>query len=215
MINQTTNPMKKVILLLAAMLTFAGMSAQSNDSKNIERYKQLVKLNHQSYETCSNKVKSWGFTLNKEGIINMLTLQMIPFVSNDSKDSTGFVLSVMDDKVMGVGITVGGYSPEGMFARVQQFSNAQNEICKKEGLTDYVCAVKGSFKAKMPGTHAELIALLKELDPNEVKQIVEMWKTPDKKVAASCVYENKRFGKKKPRLDQGIDLTISLTDNRE
>lgn len=207
--------MKKVICLLAALLSFAGMSAQSNDSENIERYKQLLKLNHQSYETCSEQVTSWGFTLNKGGIINMFTLQMNPFVSNDTNDSTGFVLSVMEDKVVGMSLTVGGYDPAGMFARVQQYSNAQNAICEEEGLTEYVCAVKGSFKAKMPGTHAELIALLKELDPNDVKQIVEMWKTPDKKVAASCVYENKRFGKKKPRLDQGIDLTISLTDNRE
>jgi hypothetical protein len=207
--------MKKVIFLIATLLSFAGMSAQNNDDENIERYKQLLKLNHQSYETCSNKVNSWGFTLNKGGIINMFTLQMNPFVSNNSNDSTGFVLSVMEDKVVGMSLTVGGYDPVGMFARVQKFSDAQNAICEEEGLTDYVCAVKGSFKAKMPGTHAELIALLKELDPNEVKQIVEMWKTPDKKVAASCVYENKRFGKKKPRPDQGIELTISLTDNRE
>jgi len=207
--------MKKVILLLAALLTFAGMSAQSNDNENIERYKQLLKLNHQSYETCSEQVTSWGFTRNNEGIINMLTMQMIPFVNNDTNDTTGFVLNVMDDKVMGIGLTVGGYDPVGMFARVQQFSDAQNTICEEEGLTNYVCAVKGSFKAKMPKTHAELMELLKELDANEVKQIVEMWKTPDKKVAAGCVYENKRFGKKKPRLNQGIEITISITDNRE
>lgn len=207
--------MKKVIFLLAALLSFAGMSAQNNDNENIERYKQLLKLNHQSYETCINKVNSWGFTLNKSGIINMFTLQMTPFVSNGTSDSTGFVLSVMEDKVVGMSLTVGGYDPESMYARVQKFSDAQNAICEEEGLTDYVCAVKGSFKAKMPETHAELIELLKELDGNEVKQIVEMWKTPDKKVAAGCVYENKRFGKKKPRPDQGIELTISLTDNRE
>ena len=207
--------MKKVILLITALLTFAGMSAQSNDNENIERYKQLLKLNHQSYETCSNKVNSWGFTLNKGGIINMFTLQMNPFVSNDTNDSTGFVLSVMEDKVVGMGLTVGGYDPESMFARVQNFSDAQNAICEEEGLTDYVCAVKGSFKAKMPETHAELIELLKELDSQEVKQIFEMWKTPDKKVAATCVDENKRFGKKKPKASQGIELTISLTDNRE
>ena len=207
--------MKKVILLFAALLTFAGMSAQSNDNKNIKRYKQLLKLNHQSYETCSKQLTSWGFTLNKNGIINMLTLQMNPFVSNDTNDSTGFVLSVMEDKVIGMSLTVGGYDPVGMFARIQQFSDAQNAICEEEGLTEYVCAVKGSFKAKMPETHAKLIELLKELDANEVKQIVEMWKTPDKKVAAGCVYDNKRFGKKKPRPDQGIELTISLTDNRE
>jgi len=207
--------MKKVILLLAAILTFAGVSAQSNDSKNIKRYKQLVKLNHQSYETCSKQVTDWGFTLNKNGIIDMFTMQMRPFASNDTNDTTGFMLSVMDDRVIGMGLTVGGYNPAKMFARVQQFSDAQNEICVEEGLTEYVCAVKGSFKAKMPGTHAELIALLKELDPNEVKQIVEMWKTPDKKAAATCVYDNKRFGKKKPRPDQGIELTISITDNRE
>lgn len=207
--------MKKVILLLAAMLTFLGMSAQSNDGKNIDRYKQLLKLNHQSYETCSEQVTSWGFTLNKNGIINMLTLQMNPFVSNDTNDTTGFMLSVMDDKVIGMGLTVGGYDPVKMFARVQQFSDAQNAICVEEGLTDYVCAVKGSFKALMPETHDKLIELLKELDSNEVKQIVEMWKTPDKKVAATCVYDNKRFGKKKPRPDQGIELTISITDNRE
>ena len=72
--------MKKVILLFAALLAFAGMSAQSNDNKNIKRYKQLLKLNHQSYETCSKQLTSWGFTLNKNGIINMLTLQMNPFV---------------------------------------------------------------------------------------------------------------------------------------
>lgn len=214
-INNTSHPMKKVILILAAMLTFLGMSAQSNDGKNIDRYKQLLKLNHQSYETCSEQVTSWGFTLNKNGIINMLTLQMNPFVSNDTNDTTGFMLSVMDDKVIGMGLTVGGYDPVKMFARVQQFSDAQNAICVEEGLTDYVCAVKGSFKAQMPETHAKLIELLKELDGNEVKQIVEMWKTPDKKVAATCVYENKRFGKKKPRPDQGIELTISITDNRE
>jgi hypothetical protein len=207
--------MKKVILLLAAILTFAGVSAQNNDSQNIKRYKQLVKLNHQSYETCSKQVTSWGFTLNKNGIIDMFTMQMKPFASNDTNDTTGFVLSVMNDKVIGMSLTVGGYNPAKMFARVQQFSNAQNAICVEEGLTEYVCAVKGSFKAKMPETHAKLIELLKELDGNEVKQIVEMWKTPDKKVAATCVYENKRYGKKKPRPDQGIELTISISDNRE
>ena len=207
--------MKKVILFIAALLTFAGMSAQSNDSENIERYKQLLKLNHQSYETCSEQVTSWGFTLNKGGIINMFTLQMNPFVSNDTSDSTGFVLSVMEDKVVGMSLTVGGYDPVGMFARVQKFSDAQNAICEEEGLTNYVCVVKGSFKAKMPETHDALIELLKELDANEVRQIMEMWKTPDKKVAATCVYENKRFEKKRPRADQGIELTISLTDNRE
>ena len=42
--------MKKTILFLAALLTFAGMSAQSNDSLNITRYKQLLKLNRQSYD---------------------------------------------------------------------------------------------------------------------------------------------------------------------
>lgn len=207
--------MKKFILLFAALLTFAGMSAQSNDNKNIERYEQLLKLIHQSYETCSQEVTSWGFTLNKSGIINMFTLQMNPFTCDDVNDSTGFVLSVMEDKVVGMSLTVGGYDPAGMFARVQKFSDAQNAICEEEGLTDYVCAIKGSFKAKMPSTHAEFIELLKELDGNEVKQIVEMWKTPDKKVAATCVYENKRFGKKKPKASQGIELTISLTDNRE
>ena len=207
--------MKKTILLLAALLTFAGMSAQNNDSKNIERYQQLLKLNHQSYETCSNEVTSWGFSLNESEIINMFTLQMTPFVSNNVNDSTGFVLSVMDDKVIGMSLIVRGNGPLSMFARVQQFSDAQNAICEKEGYNDYVCAVKGSFKAKMPKTHDELIELLNELDGKEVKQIVEMWKSPDKKVAASLVYENKRFGKKKPRPDQNIELTIALTDNRE
>ena len=42
-----------------------------------------------------------------------------------------------------------------------------------------------------------------------------MWKSQDKKVAATFVYENKRFGKKKPRANQGIEITIALTDNRE
>ena len=190
------------------------MSAQSNDSKNIKRYKQLVKLNHQSYETCSKQVTSWGFTLNKNGIIDMFTMQMKPFASNDTNDTTGFMLSVIDDRVIGMGLTVGGYNPAKMFARVQQFSDAQNAICVEEGLTEYVCAVKGSFKAKMP----ETVAVLENgafLCANEVKQIVEMWKTLDKKVAATCVYDNKRFGKKKPRPDQSIELTISISDNRE
>ena len=207
--------MKKTILFLAALLTLAGVSAQSNDSLNITRYKQLLKLNRQSYDTCSAKVTSWGFTLNKGGIINMFTLQMNPFASNDVNDSTGFVLSVIDDNVVGMSLTVGGYNPVGMFSRVQQFSDAQNEICEQEGLTDYVCSVKGSFKTVLPKTHEELIELLKELDCQEVKQIFEMWKSQDKKEAASFVYENKRFGKKKPRPDQGIEIIISLTDNRE
>lgn len=207
--------MKKVILFLAALLTFAGMSAQNNDNLNIIRYKQLLKLNRQSYEICSAEVTSWGFTLNKGGIINMFTLQMNPFASNDVNDSTGFVLSVIDDNVVGMSLTVGGYDPVGMFARVQKFSDAQNEICEQEGLTDYVCSVKGSFKTVLPKTHEELIELLKELDGQEVKQIFEMWKSQDKKVAATFVYENKRFGKKKPRANQGIEITIALTDNRE
>ena len=207
--------MKKVILFLAALLTIAEVSAQSNDSINIKRYKQLLKLNHQSYETCSTEVTSWGFTLNKGGIINMFTMQMNPFVSNDISDSTGFFLNVMDDNVIGMSLTVGGYNPVGMFARVQKFSDAQNEICEQQGLTDYVCSVNGSFKTLLPKTHEELIELLKELDCHEVKQIFEMWKSQDKKVAATFVYENKRFGKKKPRPNQGIEITIALTDNRE
>lgn len=207
--------MKKVILLLAALLTFAVVSAQSNDNTNITRYKQLLKLNHQSYETCKTKVTSWGFTLNEGGVINMFTMQMNPFISNDTNDSTVFALNVMDDKVVGMSLVVGGYNPVAMFNRVQKFSNAQNEICKQQGLTDYVCSVKGSFKPLLPKTHEELIELLKELDGNEVKQIFEMWKSQDKKVAATFVYENKRFGKKKPRADHNIEITMSLTDNRE
>ena len=207
--------MKKIILFLAALLTFAGVSAQSNDNINIKRYKQLLKLNHQSYETCMTKVTSWGFTLNKGGIINMFTMQMNPFVSNDTNDSTAFVLNVIDDNVVGMSLTVGGYNPVVMFNRVQKFSDAQNEICEQQGLTDYVCSVKGSFKTVLPKTHEELIELLKELDCHEVRQVFEMWKSQDKKVAASFVYENKRFGKKKPRADQNIEIVISLTDNRE
>lgn len=207
--------MKKVILFLAALLTFAGVSAQSNDNTNITRYKQLLKLNHQSFETCKAKVTSWGFTLNEGAIINMFTMQMTPFMSNDTNDSTVFALNVMDDKVVGMSLVVGGYNPVAMFNRVQKFSNAQNEICKQQGLTDYVCSVKGSFKPLLPKTHEELIELLKELDGNEVKQIFEMWKSQDKKVAATFVYENKRFGKKKPRADHNIEITMSLTDNRE
>lgn len=207
--------MKKVILFLAALLTFAGVSAQSNDNTNITRYKQLLKLNHQSYETCKTKVTSWGFTLNKEGIINMFTMQMNPFMSNNTNDSTVFVLNMMDDKVVGMSLVVGGYNPVDMFNRVQKFSDAQNEICEQQGLTDYVCSIKGSFKPLLPKSHEETIELLKELDGNEVKQVFEMWKSQDKKVAATFVYENKRFGKKKPRADYNIEITMSLTDNRE
>ena len=207
--------MKKVIFLLAALLTFAGMSAQNNDSKNIERYKQLLKLNHQSYETCSKKVTSWGFTLDKEGIINMFTMQMNPFANNDANDSTLFIINTLEEKAIGFSLRVGGYDPARMYARIRQFSDAQNAICEKEGLTDYVCVVKGTGKAKMPKTHAELIEILKETDAADVKQVLEMWKSADKKVAATFLYENKRFGKKKPRPDQDITITISRTDSRE
>ena len=210
--------MKKILSLLvfSFYLLVLPLAAQNNDSKNIERYKQLLKINHQSFETCSTKVASWGFTINKANTLDMFTMQMIPFVSNTEGDSTGFSLSVLEQKkVIGMGLTVAGYDPVKMFARAQKFSEAQGKICAEQGLTNYVCAVKGNFKAKMPKTHDELVELLKTLDPADVKQVLEMWKSEDKKVAATFLYENKRFGKKKPRADQAIEISISQTDSRE
>ena len=200
------------LLVLASPLA----SAQKNDSKNIERYRQLVKMTHQSFEACSTKVASWGFTINKANTLDMFTMQMIPFVNNDKADSTGFSLSVLEEKkVLGMGLTIAGYDPASMFARAGKLSDAQYDICKQQGLTNYVCAVKGNFKAKMPASHAELMELLKTLDPADVKQILEMYKSDDKKVAASFLYENKRYGKKKPRADQAVEVTISQSDSRE
>lgn len=208
--------MKKITLILAAMLLCAGVSAQSGDSKNIDRYKQLLKLNHKSFEACSTKVASWGFTINKANTLDMFTMQMIPFVSNNANDSTGFTLSVLEEKkVIGMGLTVAGYDAVSMFARAQKFSEAQGKICEEQGLTNYVCAVKGNFKAKMPKSHAELMELLKTLDPADVKQVLEMWKSEDKKVAATFLYENKRYGKKKPKEKDAIEISISQTDSRE
>ena len=210
--------MKKtlILLVLSSYFLLPSASAQNNDSKNIERYRQLVKLTHQSFETCSTKVASWGFSINRANTLDMFTMQMIPFVSNNANDSTGFMLSVLEEKtVLGMSLTIGGYDPASMFARAKKLSEAQGKICEEQGLTNYVCAVKGNFKAKMPKTHAELLELLKTLDPADVKQILEMWKSEDKKVAATFLYENKRYGKKKPRADQAIEVSISQTDSRE
>lgn len=211
--------MKKILSLLVfsfSLLVFVSpLCAQNNDSKNIERYKQLVKTTGQSYETGSNKITSWGFTVNMASALDVLTMRTIPFLSNNEKDSTGFALSVLEEKtIIGMSLFVRGYDPVSMFARAKVFSDAQSSICEKQGLTNYVCAVKGKFKAIMPKSHAELMELLKTLDPADVKQILEMYKSEDKKVAATFLYENKRYGKKKPKEGDAIEITISQSDSR-
>ena len=43
---------------------------------------------------------------------------------------------------------------------------------------------------------------------------MEMYKSEDKKVAATFLYENKRYGKKKPKEGDAIEITISQSDSR-
>ena len=208
--------MKKVIIILTALLTFAGLSAQNNDTKNLECYKELVKLTHKSYETGTQKLNSWGYTVQKDGIINMFTLQMIPFINKDVTDSTGFGLSVLENNtIIGMSFRIAGSNAEQMYARGKKIFEAQNGISEKQGFSFYSAVIKGKGKPKMSQSYTEMLKMIEETPVEDVKQIVVMWKSADKKSAASFIYENHRYGKKKPRETDAIEVTISQTAPQE
>lgn len=206
----------RLIAVCFFVLCSLPIKAQSISSATVDHYKQILAWHQRDFESCSNQLTQWGYEYNRGNTINMFTVTMHQFMRMTDVDTVGAVLSEMEGVVNGVSGIYSSVSPSKTFSLVVKAAEMQQKLAAERGLTKYVCMIKGDVKNKRPKTHEELMQVLAEESSETVRMFMEMWKSEDGKQAMTITYDNKRYGKKKPREDACAELTLgySITPER-
>ena len=202
--------MKKATTLFVCLLAFCMVQAQTVSKSTVDQYRQLVKMSGQSFTKCSGMVEQWGFTHNKDGIMDLFTMQTHPYFRAEGTDTVGVMLGVIDDVVCSQSGVYSSTDPTHTYALIAQGSAIQQELATAMGLTKYVCSIKGKVSNKFPKNQEELVEVLKGATAETVKQVYESWKSADGKTTLTLVYDNHLYNKKKPRSKDRAELILGI-----
>ena len=200
--------MKKIVLAIVLVLSLGATQAQTVSKATVDQYRQLFKLNQQSFQTCDGQLAEWGFTHNKGGITDVFTMQMHPYFRQEGQDTVGAMLGIIDGVVYSLSGIFTSIEPERTFSLIAGASAIQQQYATSMGLTKFLCSVKGNVSNKFPKNQEELVKVLNEATADDVKMVYVTWKSADGKVTLSLVYENNRYGKKKPRAKDRAEITL-------
>lgn len=202
--------MKKLFIAIICLLSLGMAQAQTVSKATVEQYRQLQKLNQQSFSTCSDQLTKWGFVHNEKGVINMFTMLLHPFYRAEGQDTVAALLGVINDVVYSTSGVFSSMDAERTYAMIAQAGEIQQQLASEMGLIKYVCSIKGKVSNKHPKNREELVAVLTEGSAETVKWVYESWKSDDGKVTLTLMYDNKLFEKKKPRKSDRVELTLGL-----
>ena len=198
--------------VLAAILPMSAM-AQSVSKKTADQYRQMVAMcngaKRPTFEACKAQLEKYGFTYNKAGVADMFTMQMHPFYRAEGEDTVACTLVVLNDTVFTVGGTFSSLDATRAFAVEPKASDLQAQLAAKIGCTKYVGSVKGKVK-KATYDRKELLAALEGVDAEMVSMVFEQWKSEDGHREMTCIYKNNRYGKKKPKDRDRVEITLSV-----
>ena len=202
--------MKRLALFVVCVLALGMAQAQTVSKETADQFRQLMKMDGQSFVTVSNQLTEWGFTHN-ESVTDMFTMQMHQFYRTEGQDTVLATLGVIGDVVYSLGGIVAGMEAARIYPLIGKAGAMQQQKAEELGLTKYVCSVKGkNVTNKFPKSHAELEEVLAEMSEETVSWIFEQWKGADGKATMTLVYDNKLFGKKKTRRNDRVELSMGL-----
>ena len=200
--------MKHLFAFFVCVLSFCALHAQSVSKVTVDQYRQLIGWTGESISTCSERLTKWGFEYNKGGIINMFTMQAHPFFRAEGADTVGAMLSEIDGVIYSVSGIYSSREPSHTFALISQAAVIQQQLATERGLTKFVCSVKGKVSNKFPKNTDELVAILAEASSETVSDVYVTWKGSDGRDMLSLIYDNKFYGKKKPKSHYRAELTL-------
>ena len=215
--------MKQLILAIACILAATAMDAQTVSRTTVDQYRQMVSTctggdvphHRQTFQQCNDRLEKWGFTYNRSGVVDMYTVHMYPFFRKEGEDTVGCMLATADDAVTSVSGIFTSKEASHTFALLAGAAELQESIANERGMTKFVCSVKGNVKNKFPKNVAELKEVLAEAGVDNVKWVFVSWESADRKQVATMIYDNKIYGKKKPKVSDRVELTLSVSDSRD
>lgn len=215
--------MRRFILTVLCILVIGAIDAQTISRTTVEQYRQLVATctggnapqHRQNLQQCADRLAKWGFTFNRSRIAEFAIFHMNPFFRKEGQDTVGCVVSTFNDAVTAISGVFSSADPARAFSLLPGAAELQESIATEQGLGKFVCSVKGKVNNKFPKSVAELKALLAEVEVSDVKWVFISWESADHKQMVTLVYDNKLYGKKKPRPHDRVELTIAVTDNRD
>ena len=209
---------KTVFFAVVFVATLIGSVASDAMSQNVskktaDQYRQMVAMcngaKRPTFEACKAQLEKYGFTYNKAGVADMFTMQMHPFVRAEGQDTVACTLVVLNDTVFTVGGTFSSLDATRAFAVEPNASDLQAQLAANMGCTKYVGSVKGKVK-KATYDRKELLAALEGVDAEMVSIVFEQWKSEDGHREMTCIYKNNRYGKKKPKDRDRVEITLSV-----
>lgn len=203
--------MKKIALMILSLMAVVAVQAQTVSRAAVDQYNTIAGWPGESFASCSKQLEQWGFTYNSSGVINMFTMEMRPFVRPEGDDTVGVVLSVIDEVVCSVSGIYSSATPEHTFALIAEAATLQQRMATERGLAKFVCSVKGKVSNKFPKNTDELVAVLAEATAETVSDVYVTWRSANGRQVVSLIYDNKLYGKKKPRATDRADLTLGLS----
>lgn len=215
--------MKKMLFVAALVcgMVALGMSpavSQTVGKKTVEQFSQMADMctgvNPPAFTACSAQLQKYGFVYNPAGVIDMFTMKMHPFFRAEGEDTVGCMLAVYDDKVLSMSGIFSSIDAGRAFGLVAKASDLQARRAAAMGCTKYVGSVKGKVK-KVSSNRDDIMAALEGVDAEMVSMVFEQWKSADGKKVVTCIYENKRYGKKKPRDKDRVELTLGMSNTPE
>lgn len=202
--------MKKTLLFLFILALTGGMQAQTLSKGTMEQYRQLMALNGKRFQTCSAKLTQWGFSYNKNAYMEMIGMQMHPYFRAEGQDTVGAMIGVINEVVYSISGVVNSTDPTHIFPMIAQAGAMQQKLATEKGLTKYVCSVKGNVSNKFPKSHEELVSVLSETTAESVSMVFESWKSADGKQTVTVIYNNRLYGKKKPKAHDRAELSFGF-----
>ncbi len=215
--------MRKILLAFVCISLFATLEAQTLSRESVNLYRQLVAectggdtpQSRKTLDYCTERLEKAGFTFNRSGITDMYTIHMNPFFRKEGQDTVGCMVSTFNDAVFGISGIFTSTSPSRAFPLVARAAELQASLAAERGCEKWVCSVKGNVKNKFPKDVAELKEVLTEAGEDNVKWVFVKWESADRKQVATLVYDNKLYGKKKPKPRDRVELTVAVSDNRD
>ncbi|MBO4599755.1 MAG: hypothetical protein J5641_03345 [Bacteroidales bacterium] len=187
--------------------------SQTVSRKTVDQYRQMVTMcngaKRATFSACSAQLKKYGFTYNASSVLDMFTMQMHPFMRAEGQDTVACVLVTLGDTVYTVSGVFSSTDVSRAFGVEPKASDLQAQLAAKMGCTKYVGSVKGKVK-KVSYNREDIKAVLASADADMVSMVYEQWKSEDGRQELTCIYKNNRYGKKKPKDKDRVEITLSV-----
>ena len=202
------------MLLAAVVSVFPSRSmSQTVSRKTVDQYRQMVTMcngaQRATFSACGAQLKEYGFTYNASGVIDMFTMQMHPFMRSEGRDTVVCVLVTLSDTVYTVSGVFCSIDASRTYGVEPMASDLQAQLAAKMGCTKYVGSVKGKVK-KVSYNREDIITTVAGADADMVSMVYEQWKSEDGRRELTCIYKNNRYGKKKPKDKDKVEITLSV-----